>query len=357
MKNIAIILCALVSLSLQAREVDNYMAWGIELEDSGPKIDAYLKDGMSDALKVINKKKYVYKVVNRKTRKRKKVIANWYKSCEMTAHRMMREAFYSPTYQKIEGHIDNSKTLDTYPKRPSTEDIHQRALLGETPENGYMDDMEYLRRSIVRKSPLNSPLSRIVNVYGIYSGADKFGHFTSFGVRYLKKLHKSMKKGRSFRKALDKVLHYGYRSEKSYVGMMFTKVFSRGDLEANYQGLVFSSSLCEEGSKFKLVHNGSDWVFENLDSFTIKDYINPDWDESYNNSIFTNKRWSNAVVKTFKERSYCDLFENEQVIKQRKFYATFNSDSLNKEYETYWLPKKFEDFNPKDHSLDSFCNL
>lgn len=358
MKNLTIIICIIMSISVQSREVDNYIAWGVELEDSGPLVDKFLRDGISGAISEVNSKKFSYKFVGpRKNRRRKKVIANWYKTCNLVAHKVMRKAFYSPTYQKIEEFIDTSKTLDTYPRKPSTKDEKKRSDLGETPENGYMTDREYLDRSIVLKSPLNSPLARIVNVYGVYSGSDKFGHFTSFGVRYLKKMHKSLKKGRSYRESLNKVLHYGHRSEKSYVGMLFTKVFSRGDLEANYQGLVFSSSLCEKKSKVRLEYSNDTWSLIGIDQFTIKDYINPNWDESFNNSLFTEKKWSQAVTRVFNARNDCDKLDSEFVLKQREFYNSINSTSLNKEYEKEWIRNKFDGVSATKYSLDNFCNL
>jgi hypothetical protein len=358
MKILALLICLLTTFSTLSREVDNYIAWGVELEDSGPKVDSYLRNGIGKAIVEVNSKKYTYKYVEpRKNRRRKKVIANWYKSCELVAHKVMREAFYSPTYQKIEEFIDTSSSLDTYPRKPSVKDINERQKLGEMPVDGYMTDREYLDRSIVLSSPLNSPLSRIVNVYGIYAGSDKFGHFTSFGVRYLKKMHKSLKKGKSYRESLDKVLHYGHRSEKSYVGMMFTKVFSRGDLEANYQGLVFSSSLCKKDEKVQLVNTNGEWSLEGLEDFTIKDYINPNWDESFNNSLFTEKKWKKAVTTVFKKRNDCEKLNSDFVLSQREFYNSFNSRSLNQEYETEWIKKKFEGISPSKFSLDRFCDL
>ena len=89
--------------------------------------------------------------------------------------------------------------IDIYPRRPSTKDDEERIRLRETPEDGYMTNREYIRGSIVGSSPFNVPMSRIANVYGIHTGADKFGHFTSFGRRYLKQFVKLVEKGASKR--------------------------------------------------------------------------------------------------------------------------------------------------------------
>ncbi|OUR99721.1 hypothetical protein A9Q84_01475 [Halobacteriovorax marinus] len=357
LKILTLLVSLLITTTTLAREVDQYMAWGHTLSDSGPVIDQYIRDGLKKAIVEINTKKYHYVTKRRRgTRRRIKVETNWYKSCTLVAHKVMREAFYSPTYQKIEDFVDNDPSLDRYPRRPSTKDKELRKKLKETPNFGFMTDKEYLKRSIVRTSPLNSPLARIVNVYGIYSGADKFGHFTSFGVRYLKKIHKKMKKGLSYEQALKKVFNYGYTSEKSYVGMLFTKVFSRGDLEANYQGLVFSKSLCDSSSTFRLENNGKSWSFKNLNQFSIRNYINPNWDESHNNSLFTAKKWNKAVIPTVLENKYCEKLDSNWVRELKERYITLEKKSLNKEFEGAWIKKKFDSFDPKTHSLIELCS-
>ena len=44
-------LCVLcMSATLQAREVDQYLAWGTDLRDEGPSVDRYMRAQMADAL-------------------------------------------------------------------------------------------------------------------------------------------------------------------------------------------------------------------------------------------------------------------------------------------------------------------
>jgi hypothetical protein len=341
-----------VSLGIQAREVDNYMAWGVDLDDAGPAIDEYMRAKMRETIEI---DKVAERDLPPEDAETYEEVFEWYASCFGTVERLLKEAYYSPTYQKIEEYIDDGNGLDIYPRRPSTEDDDERTRLGETPENGYMTNREYIKGSIVGSSPFNVPMSRIVNVYGVYSGADKFGHFTSFGRRYLKQFIKLIEKGASPEEAFDRVMEGGYSSEESVVGMMFTNVFSRGDLEANYQGMRFAWSLCRPESLVRLTFDGEAWQVENLDAFTIRDYVNPNWDESYHNSIFSDDTWDEDVTTTFAARNQCAMLDSAWLANQRAHYASLDDESTNTRYGDTWIPANFEGMSAADHSLEAWC--
>ena len=354
-----VFLCSLlltVSIGGQAREVDQYLAWGVDLADAGPAIDTYMRRKMLEAIEL-------EKVAQREfpppgEAETEEDVIQWYLSCYGTAERLMKEAYYSPTYQKIEKFVDlGSEGIDIYPRRPTTDDEEERRRLGETIENGYMTDKEYIDNSIVGSSPFNVPMSRVVNAYGVYTGADKFGHFTSFGRKYLKKFVRLREGGMSREEAFNEVMEAGYKSEESVVGMMFTNVFSKGDLEANYQGAVFVYSLCREESTVRLIYDeeGEAWNIENIDQFTIKDYVNPNWDESYNNSVFSDDTWVENVVPTFEARNDCAKLDSPWVREQRAFYTTFPDDSLNIEYGIEWVLANFDGQAVAEHSLVAYC--
>jgi hypothetical protein len=359
MTYLRVFLCSLlltVSIGGQAREVDQYLAWGVDLADAGPAIDTYMRRKMLEAIEL-------EKVAQREfpppgEAETEEDVIEWYLSCYGTAERLMKEAYYSPTYQKIEKFVDlGSEGIDIYPRRPTTDDEEERRRLGETIENGYMTDKEYIDNSIVGSSPFNVPMSRVVNAYGVYTGADKFGHFTSFGRKYLKKFVRLRERGMSREEAFKGVMEGGYTSEESVVGMMFTNVFSKGDLEANYQGAVFVYSLCREESTVRLDYDeeGEAWNIENIDQFTIKDYVNPNWDESYNNSVFSDDTWVENVVPTFEARNDCAKLDSPWVREQRAFYATFPDDSLNIEYGIEWVLANFDGQAVAEHSLVAYC--
>ena len=351
----ALLLSIALSCSAWAREVDNYLAWGVDIEDSGPQLDQYMRQRMADALKVVNEDKSIYVVEGKPPQGRNEKVQEKYFSCTLSAVKLMRAAFFNPTYQQIESYLDNDPAIDRYPRRPGSRDPALRSSQGELPADGYMSNREYLNTSIIGTSPFNVPLSRVVNVHGIYTGADKFGHFTSFGPRYLMKFRNQVLDGASFDEAFQGVLEFGYRSERNIVGMTFTGVFSRGDLEANYQGMEFIYSLCQSTSPVRLHFNGQYWELLNLDRFTMKTWVNPEWDESYNTSIYSEAKWRKHVTPGFERGNYCQQLASPWVQAQKHRYAQYVDTSLNQQLEDQWLPLHFPDFDPREHSLDYFC--
>lgn len=350
-----LLLCLLTTLGAQAREVDNYMAWGVDIRDSGAQIDDYMRMQLKQALQQVNDDKFTGIPTGKMPHDRKQVLSEGYDSCYSVTHDMIRHAFYSPTYQKIEKYLENYTVIEIYPRRPSTKDQSLRVERGETPANGYMTNKEYRKTSIVETSPMNTPLSRIVNVYGIYTGADKFGHFTSFGVRYLRNFHEFLDDGISPEVAFQKVMDIGYQSENGVVGMYFTRVFSRGDLEANFQGMMFAWSLCQDSSEVRLRYDGEQWQLENLSKFTVQAYVNPNWDESFNTSLYSDRKWREQVVPTFIERKDCDKLRSAWVRKQREFYLRIERENRNTLHAISWVPENFEHHSGESHSLDVFC--
>lgn len=343
--------------TLQAREVDHYMAWGVYLEDMGPVVDQYMRENLAAGLDTVNQTKYRSIPNTAGVGPRKKVIPEKFFSCTYIAPEIMRAAFFSPTYQKIEKFLDSAEGIDRFPRRPEKGSIERRQSRGEMPSDGYMTNMEYLRASIIGSSPFYVPLSRVINLHGIYTGADKLGHFTSFGARYLTKFRDLVFSGMSYEEAFMRVLELGYKSERSVVGMTFTGVFSRGDLEANFQGMVFAVSLCRPESEIRLHFDGQNWQLLNLDNFTIKPYVNPDWDESYNTSIYSDGKWRKHVTPKFESNRYCDNLASAWFLAQREFYQEFEDTSLNQQLEDNWLPLHFPGFDPIDHSLEHYCGL
>jgi len=76
--------------------------------------------------------------------------------------------------------------------------------------------------------------------------------------------------------------------ERGINGLLAIGVFSRGDMEANASGLRFYIDLCD-GSDPYLGVDGGRWVLRR--SIDLAEYVTPEWDESYQNSIYAAYRW------------------------------------------------------------------
>ena len=50
MKATILITALLIMQSATAREVDNYLAWGVDLDDSAPQIDRYMREKLAAAI-------------------------------------------------------------------------------------------------------------------------------------------------------------------------------------------------------------------------------------------------------------------------------------------------------------------
>jgi hypothetical protein len=105
------------------------MAWGVDLEDSGPAIDEQLCAKMREAIQIDKVAEHELPPEDAETYEE---VFEWYSSCYGTVERLLKEPYYSPTYQKIEEYIDEGNGLDVYPRRPSTEDESTDTRCGDT---------------------------------------------------------------------------------------------------------------------------------------------------------------------------------------------------------------------------------
>ena len=145
---------------------------------------------------------------------------------------------------------------------------------------------------------------RTININGVYLGTDKLSHFISTGLRYFKRFNRSLKKGNSLEESYKKAIDYGIFLENTFLGLLSSHVFSHGDLEANFQGLLFNIRLCSENDDGYLEYKDNKWILKN--AFDIKEYINPYWDETFNPSSFTKGKWKK--MKDNLINNYCPLY-------------------------------------------------
>ncbi len=347
---VGVLFLALLCMNGWAREPDHYIAWGYNLVDSGKKIDAYIIRHLQIALEQINRGKHYSRLESRHLNTPHKRVRLWYRSCVGTARTLLRRAFYFPTYQRIEHWLDYHPTIDRFPRRPEHAHLYTDYPLDTT--QVYMTNMQYLRNSLLHSMPFWIPLSRVIKVYDIYTGTDKLGHFVSYGARYASKYSRYRNRGYSRESALEKILNYGLWSEALIMGKWTTQALSRGDSEANYQGLLFVLSLCEGPytNAPYLHYDGTEWRLHNINNFTVQKYVNPNWDESYNVPVYSNWKWRRTIQKKYIQYKYCQKLQSLWVQQLYQFYRSIDQPSINKLYEKKWFNE-----DPDRHSLSRFC--
>lgn len=88
-----------------------------------------------------------------------------------------------------------------------------------------------------------------MQVYGVYMGPDKLGHFTDMGHKYFKAYRRALKAGADRQEAFRRAVEVGTKgllfSESGMVGYGSAGAYSNADLAANYAGFKFYVNLTE----------------------------------------------------------------------------------------------------------------
>ncbi|MAW07663.1 MAG: hypothetical protein CME61_05205 [Halobacteriovoraceae bacterium] len=247
------------SFNVFSLETDNFLSWGIELKDSTSDLNDYINKHIQNSLDQINEKKKSLKC----DRVRKKVILDF------------RGFITHPMERWVEETLGDEKVF------PSQENI---------------SDREYFMMSVygTKKFDVSKyfSLSRTININGIYFGTDKLSHWMSTGERYFRVYKKALRKFNDQDKAFKEAINYGIFLDRFILGGISSGVFSFGDLEANFQGLLFNLSFCESGEKNNLIVNvEGKWVMQH--QLDIRDYVNPNFDETFNPSLYSTLKWDN----------------------------------------------------------------
>lgn len=246
----AVLLAATPAVAL---ETDQYLAWSTELEDSAPAIDRYLDGQLALVLGRVNRAPAAV-------------------ACPEIPVRFFRRLAPSLVYSRIRGMLGEDPGVDRFPDR----------------DVGYLG---YLRDSIYRRPtwPFVLPMSRVVRVGDVYTGADKLGgHLFGFGRRYYLRYRRLQERGVAEEEAVRRVLAWGYRVERTLVGGLADGVFSPADLEANYRGLLLARSFCE-GERPLVERRGGRW--RAVRGIGIRSWVTPYFDETFNPSFYVGYRW------------------------------------------------------------------
>ncbi|MBF0361596.1 MAG: hypothetical protein HQK49_11325 [Oligoflexia bacterium] len=272
---------------LCAEETDNFLSWGEKISDSSELINRHFNQIIERRLDKINRS-----IINR--------------SCWRVAMKIAIDT--NGWIESNTSHwINKNPEIDRIPRYPT----NQR---------------EYLDKSIYRENYrklFNS--CPTINMNGIYFGSDKISHFFGMGIvyfmSYLRGLHNSLEKNDIYERVTD----LGIKSEMGLTGLKSSGVLSYADIEANFQGLRFFENLCDGDDPYLDVVDG-EWVMKR--ELDLREYINPFFDESYYDNVYSTKRWS--LVKEYL-LPFCEKKKSDsEVIERFKRYdKIINNMKLN----------------------------
>jgi hypothetical protein len=155
------------------------------------------------------------------------------------------------------------------------------------------------------------PFTPTIDISGVRMGTDKLSHLVSSGwtyyTVYLKAVTNGTEKGEAERRAVRR----GILEESLILGGKTSGVNSIADIEASFAGLFFYQDLCNSEDPI-LQRQPEGWVVTR--GIDLRDYVGPRWDESYQPSVFSKRRWQK--VRPVLE-GYCDRLEDPRVVEMR----------------------------------------
>lgn len=235
-----------------AGETDQYLTWGVTLTDSSTALNRYLDEEIRNFVAKENARGRAAESVEALT---------------IGLYLHLFEGLYA---SRVRNWLKTSPEVDRYPS------------------NAY-SDWEYQRMSIFRKPafPFVLPMAQTVRVGEIYLGIDKVGHMFGFGRRYYQRYLRACADGRARDQAVEQVIHWGIQHEMSVVGKLVDGIFSKGDVEANYQGFRLALAFSTGDAPLFYRENGR-WCYRG--GLDLRDYVTPEMDESYNPNDYASWR-------------------------------------------------------------------
>lgn len=294
-----------------AVETDQYMTWGKTIPDSTIPINQYFNQQIT-----------------------KVVESNKHKSCEQVADKVFQALKGKVTFSALSLWAARAEEVAKYPD-PKKVSLRQFAL-------------DSIHRGMKFRNFFVKP-ARSININGVYLGVDKLGHFSFVGHKYYELYLEARQMQKTKEEAILDAIKYGAWNERYLLGFYISGVYSLGDLEANYQGLMMGIDLCE-GDNSILVKNADEITVRR--PLNIQDYINPDFDESYNYSVFNPHKFKQMKKDLMK---YCSSRNDEVVLNrfrdyQNRFKPSFNTQFL----KSYLLTEGFYQ-RREEQSLDTIC--
>jgi len=254
---VPVVLCAVAfAVSVQALETDQYWSWHRPLADSTAAVNAWFN-----------------LAVTRELDDAARQSPNAPLQCEEVRNRIGRHLEFE-IFQPVELWAFHSSLLARLPGEPEEVDRFEAESIHAN--HPWFDIGNWL------------PHSPTIEINGVRTGTDKLAHFVSSGWKYYRVYRWRLGNGDDPVVAFEWAVRWGVFEERGINGLLAIGVFSRGDMEANASGLRFYIDLCD-GSDPYLGVDGGRWVLRR--SIDLAEYVTPEWDESYQNSIYAAYRW------------------------------------------------------------------
>lgn len=224
--------------------------------------------------------------------------------------------------------------VDRFPRGPEeTCDHHKHYLLAKTVQGDFARWLQ--------PSPT-------LQVGDIRLGSDKLAHFFSGGwwyCRWWKKHQDDFAPAELQRRLIE----YGTKIEWWVQGKLVTGVVSTADMETNYKGFLFYHQLCHGDDPFLSQQQGR-WYFSQ--KFDFRDYVSPEWDESWNATVYIQLRWKRIRSAM---ATYCPMLHSERMENQRAHYCELDTQTLT---ETLVMQQVAagEMPDPRPFNITSVCN-
>ncbi|MCF6284196.1 MAG: hypothetical protein L3K26_03275 [Candidatus Hydrogenedentes bacterium] len=280
----------LTSTSGHAGETDQFLTWNIELEDSAEAFNVFLDQE-------------IHRFVERANQKKRRV-----PDTIALTKELYRYLFQGLHASRVRYWLKHDDTVDRYP----SDDL---------------SDLAYQRISIFRKPafPFLLPMAQTVRIGGVYCGIDKIGHMLGFGRRYFQIYYRHRDQRMAHKEAVEKVIQWGIQHETNLVGKLVDGIFSHGDMEANYQGFRMALAFCQGDNPLFYREDGR-WKYRG--GLDIRDYVTPDFDESYNPNHYAS--WRHRRVAPVLSGDYGDSYTAPIVQRRFERYRTEWEPSLSK---------------------------
>ena len=313
----AVAILALTSASqrLPAAETDQFLAWGVELADSSPELNRYVNRQFEEELAELGRRRSEG-------------------PCEAVPGRLYLRVFKTLLNAPVRDYLRTDDEIDRFPGS----------------DVGFW---EFRDETIFRKVtwPFFLPMSRTVRIGDVYMGVDKISHFFGFGRRYHSRYQRALRRGLTPEEAQRKVVLWGLRAERFFVGGVTDGIISHADLEANYQGFRMALDMCRGDDPY-LERTADGWRLRR--PVDVAEYVNPAFDESYNTNHYHPYRWH--LVQPILVEEVCPLLDSEPVRRRLARYRELDPGSFSRQVISERYGRN-ENPLPVRHSLQAACGI